>query len=127
MASSNVVEQARSLLEERRTELSSELAQIERALADLGGAPKRRGPGRPRGSGSSTNGRGGAKKRRRRRGGTRAEQALKHISEAPGMTASQIAEKLGIKPNYVYRVMAELEADGKAKKEGKGYVPAASA
>ena len=28
---------------------------------------------------------------------------------------------MGIKPNYIYRVMAELEKDGKVRKDGKGY------
>ena len=118
--SSNAVDKARALLIERREELRKELAQIEDALAGLGG--ERRRPGRPRGAGSRPVG----KKRRRRRGGTRAEHALKCVTESPGLTAAEIAAKLGIKPNYVYRVMAELESDGSVRKDGKGYFPTAA-
>jgi hypothetical protein len=123
MAPSTAVDKARALLETRREELRSELDQIEQALAGLGG--RRRGPGRPRGSGSrsaaSGTVRGGGKRRRRRRGGTRADHALKHVTANPGASASEIAAAMGIKPNYVYRVMAELEKDGRVRKDGKGY------
>jgi CRP-like cAMP-binding protein len=118
--------QARSLIEDRIKELDDERKRLERALADLTGT--RRGPGRPRGSTGSSNGRrrsaGTPKRRRRRRGGTRAEQALKHVTENPGIRASEIASKMSIKPNYVYRVMSELESDGKVKKKGREYHPA---
>ncbi len=116
MTTSEAVDKARALLEERRSELKRELAQIEQALSGLGGG--RRGPGRPRGSASKP---AGGKRRRRRRGGTRADHAHKYVSAHPGATASEIASSMGIKPNYVYRVMAELEKDGRVRKDGKGY------
>jgi hypothetical protein len=85
------------------------------------GSTARRGPGRPKGSTTrrrSTNGR----RRRGRRGGTRAEQALKVVRENPGITVSEMAGKMSIKqPNYLYRVMNQLEGDGAVKKAGKGY------
>ena len=114
----DTVDKARALLEERRQELRAELDQIERALRGLGGA--RRGPGRPRGSGKGSGTRAPAK-RRRRRGGTRADHALAHVEANPGATASEIASAMGIKPNYVYRVLAELEKDARVRKDGKGY------
>jgi hypothetical protein len=82
----------------------------------------RRGPGRPKGSTTtrrrSTNGR----RRRSRRGGTRAAQALQVVRENPGITVSEMAGKMSIKqPNYLYRVMNQLEGDGSVKKTGKGY------
>ena len=120
MAPTTAVDKARALLEARREELTNELEQIERALAGLGSG-RRRGPGRPRGSGARTSSSGRTGKRRRRRGGTRADHALKHVSEHPGASASEIASAMGIKPNYVYRVMAELEKDGRVRKDGKGY------
>jgi DNA invertase Pin-like site-specific DNA recombinase len=126
---SNVLDKARGLIEERLKELDEERTRLERALADLKGT--RRGPGRPRGSSSgsssSTRGRrssaasGSGKRRRRRRGGTRAEQALKQVTDNPGIRASEIATNMNIKPNYVYRVMSELQEDGKVRKEGRGY------
>src|SRR5690606_5087529 len=107
-------------IENRLAELKEEQARLEKALANLTG--RRRGPGRPRGSRSAAAAaQPGRKRRRSRKGGTRAEQALAHVQQNPGITASQIAEKLRIKPNYVYRVMAELQEDGKVKKEGRGY------
>ncbi len=129
----NTLDKARALIEERLKELNDERTRLERALADLKGT--RRGPGRPRGA--SGNGRrssgsgsgtatGTTKRRRRRRGGTRAEQALKHIRENPGIRASEIATKMNIKPNYVYRVMSELQGDGKVTKDGRGYTAAGS-
>ena len=116
---SDAVDKARALLEERRNELRSELDQIESALSGLN-HNGRRGPGRPRGSRSSARS-GSGKRRRRRRGGTRADHALKFVDANPGATAGEIASSMGIQPNYVYRVMAELEKDGKVRKDGKGY------
>jgi sugar-specific transcriptional regulator TrmB len=110
--SSPVLDQARSLIEERLKELDEEKRRLERTLADLtDGKAGRRRPGRPKGS----------RTRRGRRGGTRADQAVKIISENPGITASEVAKRLKIKPNYVYRVMGELQKDGRVKRSGRGY------
>lgn len=121
MSPSNTVEEAANLLRERIRELDAERVQLERALAQLtGGREGRRGPGRPRGSGS------GPRRRRRRRGGTRAEQAVKLIQANPGRTASELAAEMNIKPNYLYRVLAELEQEGKVRKDGRAYHPVAT-
>jgi predicted Rossmann fold nucleotide-binding protein DprA/Smf involved in DNA uptake len=115
---SDAVDQARSLLQQRLRELDDERAQVEKAIADLGG---RRGPGRPRGSRNraSANGR-----RRRRRSGTRADEAVKMVGAEPGISAGKIAKTMGIAPNYMYRVMGELEKEGRVRKDGRGYHPA---
>ena len=111
---SNTVDRARSLLEERREELQRELRQIESAIAGLGG--RRRGPGRPRGTGGG--------RRRRRRGGTRADQAVKIITDNPGISVSELAKRMKLKaPNYLYRVLPDLEKEGRIKKKGRGYHP----
>src|SRR4051794_11335127 len=98
-SSSATVDEAASLIRERIKELDAERTQLERALASLtGGREGKRGPGRPRGSnGGATTGR----RRRRRRGGTRADQAVKLVADNPGITASQIADRMKIKPNYL--------------------------
>ena len=114
----NVLDKARSLIEGRLKELEDEKRRLEKALSNLKG--ERRGPGRPRGS-RSASGSGGGRRRRRRRGGTRADHALKAVEAQPGISASEIATKLKIKPNYVYRVMAGLAEDGKVTKDGRGY------
>ena len=123
-SASSTVDKAAKLLRDRISELDSERARLERALSSLtDGQEGKRGPGRPRGSSSaaSSNGR---KRRRTRKGGTRAEHALKVIAESPGIGASEIPEKLGIKPNYMYRVLHELQADGRVRKDGRAYYPA---
>lgn len=117
MPTSDTVDRARALLVKRREELSAELKQIESAISGLGG--RKRGPGRPRGSGGGT-------RRRRRRGGTRADQAVKLIGENPGIGVSDLGKQMKLKaPNYLYRVLPELEKEGRIKKKGRGYHPAA--
>lgn len=121
----NAVAEAADLLRDRISELDSERGKLEKALASLtDGREGKRGPGRPRGSGGSKS---SGRRRRRRKGGTRAEQAVKLITEKPGQGASEIARELGIKPNYMYRVLAELEAEGKVRKDGRAYHPAGDA
>jgi sugar-specific transcriptional regulator TrmB len=117
----DVLDQARSLIESRIKELEDERRKLERTLADItGGRVGRRRPGRPRGSTT----RRAAGRRRGRRRSTRTDQAIKHVKANPGITASEIAKKMRIKPNYVYRVMGDLQKQGKVRKRGKGYVAA---
>ena len=115
---SGVIDEARELLEKRLAELSDETKRVERALANLteGKGPRRRGPGRPKGS---TSKKAGAP--RRRRGGTRADQAVKLIAANPGISASEIAKTMRIKPNYLYRVLGDLEKERRVKKKGRQY------
>lgn len=112
--------EARSALEKQLTALREQERRLERALAELGGAPARRGPGRPRGSAKRASS-GNGRTRRRRRGGTRGEQALELVRQNPGMTIPELADRMGIKQNYLYRVMGGLESDGAVKKDGRGF------
>jgi hypothetical protein len=119
---SNTVDAAAGLIRERIKELDAERAQLDRALASLtNGREGRRGPGRPRGSGGGAS---GGRTRRRRRGGTRSDQAVKLVAENPGISASEIAKRMKIKPNYLYRVLGELEQEGRVRKDGRAYHPA---
>jgi sugar-specific transcriptional regulator TrmB len=121
---SDVLDQARSLIEDRIKELEGERTRLERTLADItGGRVGRRRPGRPKGSKASTGKRAAGRKRGRRRS-TRADQAVKHVKANPGITASEIAKKMRIQPNYVYRVLGDLQKQGKVRKRGKGYAAA---
>jgi hypothetical protein len=112
--------------------------------------PARRGPGRPRGSksrkttGTARRGRppkvkteteaattttttAATPRRRagRRKGsGTRAAQALSFVTGQPGITIPELAAKMGIKQNYLYRVLPALEQEKKIKKSGRGWHPA---
>jgi len=115
------VEQAASLLKNRISELEREIGRLQRALSNLtDGRQGRRGPGRPRGAAAAST----TTRRRRRRGSTRADQAVKIISENPGITASEIAKQMRIKPNYLYRVLGDLQKEGRVKKSGRSYTAA---
>lgn len=128
----NVLDEARELVEKRLADLNEERQRLERALAELGGSvkagggrrrpgrPRKAGPGRPAGSTSTAP----RKKRRRRRGGTRADQAVALIEGQPGISASEVAKSMKIKPNYLYRVLGDLEKEGRVKKDGRNYFPA---
>jgi Winged helix-turn-helix DNA-binding len=115
----------RAEIDERLKELRplhEEYLRLERAKAALDGldGPSRR-PGRPRGSSAA----GTRRRRRRRSGSTRGDEALALVRQNPGATVSELARMMNISPpNYLYRVMANLQSDGAVKKEGKGYVAA---
>jgi hypothetical protein len=120
---SNTVDEAAGLIRERLKELDSERKQLERALASLtNGREGRRGPGRPRGASSGPGARRGRRRGRRRT--TRADQAVKLIQENPGIGASDIARQMKIKPNYLYRVLGDLQKEGRVKKSGRAYTAA---
>ena len=38
--------------------------------------------------------------------------------------ASDVAKQMKIKPNYLYRVLGDLEKEGRVKKDGRNYHPA---
>jgi predicted HTH transcriptional regulator len=113
-----VLDEAREMIVARIAELDAESESLNRALKELGGkATNKRG--RPAGKASK------AKPRRRRKGGpSRGEQAVKLIAENPGISASEIAAKMKIKPNYMYRVLSDETKRGTIKKKGRDYVPA---
>ena len=116
-----------------------------KALDDLpsspAGAKSRRGPGRPPGSKSrkpaaakvakaqAANGRrkpkaaAGRRAGRRKGSGGRAAEALRFITEQPGITIPELARKMGIKQNYLYRVLPGLEQNKRVRKEGRGWHP----
>jgi hypothetical protein len=70
---------------------------------------------------STTTGRRG----RPRGSGTRAIQTLELVKSKPGITIPEIASAMGIKQNYLYRVLPGLEKDGKVVKRDRGWHAAA--
>ncbi len=128
---SNHLDVAREALHRTIRELEDQIKQAEQALAALGGKATRRGPGRPRGSAkksaaratTSSTSTSSPRRRRKRRGGTRADQAVKLIEGQPGISASDVAKQMKIKPNYLYRVLGDLEKEGRVKKDGRQYYP----
>jgi Winged helix-turn-helix DNA-binding len=114
-------------IDNRLAELAREVTKLQAARAALVGG--RRGPGRPPGSTATRRRRATrstGRSRRRRGGNTRATQALELVRSQPGITIPQIAEKLKIEPNYLYRVMPKLVEDGSVKRDGQGWHPAGS-
>jgi ribosomal protein S25 len=107
----------------------------------------RRGPGRPRGSGrkkaavkvkaaaaaaapkaapkaAAKPGRPAKRRAGRRKGsGTRAAEARSFVQGQPGITIPELAAKMGIKQNYLYRVLPGLEQENKVEKKGRGWYP----
>ncbi len=117
MPSSNVLDEARTLLEERLADLKEETKRIERAVSHLTRDKiGRRGPGRPRKSTATP-------RKRRRRRNTRSDQAVNLISANPGITASDMAKQMKIKPNYLYRVLGDLQKEKRVRKDGRKYYP----
>jgi len=128
-------------LEEKKREISARLKELRpavdeyhrleaahRALEgvgdDGGSGGGRRGGGsgsggsRRRSSGGPGQGRG-----RPRGSGARADQARKLVAESPGITIPEMAQKMGIQQNYLYRVLPGLEQEGHVRKEGRGWYP----
>jgi hypothetical protein len=120
------------------------------ALAGVGGSAssssttvttRRRGPGRPKGSGTRKKaatatatvaapkaarkpGRPAKRRAGRRKGsGTRAAEARSFVQGQPGITIPELAAKMGIKQNYLYRVLPGLEQENRVEKKGRGWYP----
>jgi len=72
----------------------------------------------------------GARKGRRSAGrpkgsGKRSAEALKYVSGQPGITIPELAAKMGIAQNYLYRVLPGLQQEKKVRKDGRGWHPVA--
>src|SRR5215210_7220024 len=112
-------------LDEKRKEIQARLKELkplveeytrleaaERALSGVGSNGARASsssssgaaPARRRRSAGS----GGGRRGRPRGSGTRAVQALELVKARPGITIPELAEAMGIKQNYLYRVMPTL-------------------
>jgi hypothetical protein len=104
--------------------LVDEYSRLEKAAAALdgvGGGTRRATPTRRRRSAAGA----GSRRRGRPRGsGNRAKQALELVRARPGITISDMASAMKIKPNYLYRVMPTLESEGQVVKRDKGWHPA---
>ena len=131
------VDKKRAEMEKRLKELKplvEEYDRLEAAIAALGGVVtgSRRSGSSASSSRSprSTSGRrkSGTGKRGRPKGsGKRGKQCAALVKKNPGITIPEIAKKIGIKQNYLYRVMPALEKEGVVKKKGKGWYPTAKA
>lgn len=105
---STAIDDVRSLIEARLKDLDSERKKLESALKELGGGVRRKVRRR-----SSQRSASAPPRTRKRKGGTRADHALSYIAKHPGASASEVAKKLKIKPNYLYRVLGSLEKEAR--------------
>jgi Winged helix-turn-helix DNA-binding len=93
-----------------------EYRRLEKAATALAGVDG----GRDRPQRRRTTGRRG----RPRGSGTRGVQALELVRARPGITIRELADAMGIKANYLYRVLPSLEKEGQVKRRGSGWHPA---
>jgi len=122
-------------LDEKKREIAERLKELrplveeyqrleaaQRALEGVGTdapTPRRSTTTRRRSTSSSAS--GGGRRGRPRGTGTRSKQALELVQANPGITIPDLAEQMGIKQNYLYRVLPGLEQDGLVRKEGRGW------
>lgn len=119
-------------LDEKRKEIQARLKELrplvdefhrlegaERALAgmDARGSASVPGPGRRRSKAAAGTGRRGRPKGT----GSRSGQALELVRQQPGITIPELADAMGIKQNYLYRVMPSLAEEGQVVKSGRGW------
>jgi hypothetical protein len=131
MATTDFLDEKRREITGRLTELKplvDEYARLQAAAAALDGVPAPAAhPGPPRRAAARPSaGRRGATHGRRGRpkgSGTRGVEALELVKAHPGITVAEIAEKMGIKQNYLYRVLPGLATDGLVVKDGRGWKP----
>jgi hypothetical protein len=90
-----------------------------RAAATASPARRARAQGAPKRAKSN----GGGRRGRPKGTGTRGAEALALVRSKPGITIPEIAEQMGIKQNYLYRVLPGLAEDGLVKKDGRGWHP----
>ena len=126
-------------LDEKRSEIGARLKELkplveeyqrlEAAAAALDGVPAtaaatRTANGRTAKSSAKRRSSNGTGRRGRPKGsGTRGAEALALVKESPGITIPELAEKMGIKQNYLYRVLPGLAEDGLVAKDGRGWHP----
>lgn len=110
--------------------LVAEYNQLEAAAAALTGLPTRAGEKpsntRPRRRATAPSAAPKVTTPARRRGrprgsGTRALQAIELVKAQPGITTTELATAMGIKQNYLYRVLPALAKDKKVVRRRKGW------
>jgi CRP-like cAMP-binding protein len=108
--------------------LVDEFHRLEAAISALDGvgsdaapapAPRRRSKAST--NGAATSGSSNGRRGRPRGSGTRGKQALELVKGNPGITIPEIAQKMGIQQNYLYRVLPGLQKEGLIRKEGRGW------
>jgi len=114
-------------IKERLAELKplvEEYHRLEAASSALEGSTPRTATRATRGASRGTTRKtaGSGRRRGRPKGtGARSNQTLDLVKAQPGVTIPELASSMGIKQNYLYRVLPALERDGKVTKKGRGW------
>lgn len=106
--------------------LIDEYNRLEAASAALTGGsplPRRRGAARANGNGNGSSASRRGRPRGSRGDNTRATQAVELVRTQPGITIPELAQHMGIKPNYLYRILPQLEEDGRVRRDDKSWFP----
>ena len=133
-------------LDEKRAEIGARLKELkplvteyerlEAATAALEGVSSRPAPAAPakrsrarvkKPSGENSAATVSGRRGRPKGSGKRADEALALVTAKPGITIPEIAEQMGIKQNYLYRVLPSLADAGRVKKDGRGWHPVEAA
>lgn len=101
--------------------LDAALQALEGVGAEPGPAPRSAPARSRRASGGASGGSGDSRRGRPKGSGNRGKEALTLVKERPGITIPELAEAMGIKQNYLYRVLPGLQKDGLVRKEGRGW------
>lgn len=119
------VDSARKEIEDRLAQLRDEVKRLEGAAAALAGVgPSRGGRASARRASGAARKRSTGRRRGRPRGsGTRSAEAEKLVRGKPGITIPELAKEMDITPNYLYRVLPQLQKEKKVTKKGKGWHP----
>jgi len=113
-----------------RRRASSKPARAKKATADDGteaGTSRGRSTSRAKRSNRSTASPAASKAKRQPGGassGQRAEQVAALVAQNPGMTVKDVGAEVGVDPTSLYRVVKQLESDGKLEKRGRELHPA---
>jgi ParB/RepB/Spo0J family partition protein len=65
--------------------------------------------------------------KRRTRSGSSRSRVLAQVEQHPGVTIPELASKLGIHQNQLYKLLPALDAEGKVQKHGRGWHPTSKA
>ena len=103
--------------------LVAEHGRITAAIAALSGVPpaKASSPARRRSASANGSSRPAKRRGRPKGSGSRGAEALALVKQHPGITIPDLAEKMGIKQNYLYRVLPGLAEQGLVAKDGRGW------
>jgi hypothetical protein len=114
------LKELKPLVDEYRR-LEAAAAALDGVRVPSAGTPRRGSHAGTRARAKPSAAKGAARRGRPRGSGTRSKEALELVRSRPGITIPEMAAAMGIKQNYLYRVLPGLQKDGLVRKEGRGW------